>query len=120
MPDLYMEDVEDFDFSDGQLHYKKLLTALCAGDIRANKFGIRAYQNGVPFSLAGKSCKGYFTGPDGTVTTITGNDNTGISGNKAWVRLPEACYSNQGPFRLAIKITGGGTMTARIIEDVIE
>lgn len=90
---------------------------LGAGDINADRFGIRAFRNGEPESLAGCTVIGYFIRADKSTVVI----NAGAaSGNEAVVTLPASCYVVDGYFSLAIKVTKDGeTLTTRIVDGTV-
>ena len=114
---LYRENIERIDLSFGSVfrnHGQSYI--LCEGDISANRFGVQVFRAGVAESLSGVSCVGYLIRPNGDTVAITGT----VSGNTAYVILPQAAYSYPGVFTLAIKLVGGGvTGTMRIIDGAI-
>lgn len=86
------------------------------GDINGDQYGVRVFNNKEPANLAGCTCNGYFIRPDGTTSVISGT----ISGNTAYVTVPEECYIYSGNFTLSIKILGTGFAgTMRIIDGTI-
>lgn len=86
------------------------------GDSKGDRIGIHAFRNGEEVSLAGGSCVGYFTRPDGITLIIGGS----VSGNSAYVDLPQAAYAVEGAFTLAVKITDAGvTNTVRMVVGVV-
>lgn len=93
---------------------KKLLGE---ADIQGDKIGVIVKENGQDVSLSGFSCIGKFTriGRNETVN-ITGT----VSGNEAYVILPQACYAYEGAFDLAIKLSNGSTTsTVRIVRGMV-
>ena len=114
---IYKEDILDIDLDRNGTNRTRLNRTIGKSDDIANRFGVRVYRNGVAEDLTGCTCRAYFTDSKGNRTTMTG----GISGNKAYVTLQQACYANAGAFRLAIKLTGGGVAsTVRIVDGMIE
>lgn len=113
---IYHEDIVNIDLESGTIHRSFLNHSIGYGDDDANRFGIRAYRNGVAETLGG-TCAGYFIRADGATVTIA--DGV-VSGNLAYVTLPEACYAVEGNFTLAIKVSGSGvTGTMRIVDGVV-
>ena len=113
---IYHEDIVNIDLESGTIHRSFAHRAIGYGDDDANRFGIRAYRSGVAEELNG-TCDGYFIRADGQTVVIT--DGV-VSGNEAYVTLPEACYAVEGQFALAIKVSGSGvTGTMRIVDGVV-
>lgn len=113
---IYHEDIVNIDLENGTIHRSFMNHSIGYGDDDANRFGIRAFRNGVPETLGG-TCAGYFIRADGATVVIA--DGV-VSGNLAYVTLPEACYAVEGNFTLAIKVSGGGvTGTMRIVDGVV-
>lgn len=113
---LYHEDIVDIDLENGTLHRSFLNHSIGSGDDMANRFGVRAFRNGQPEDIGG-SCFGLFIRADGATVTIS---NGAVSGNEAYITLPEACYAVEGQFALAIKCEGGSvTGTMRIVDGVV-
>lgn len=111
----YKTDMVDIDLDGGNLHRSFLNRTIGEGDKLANRFGIRAFRGGTPENIGG-NCSGYFIRPDGGTVVITGT----VSGNEAYVVLPQACYAYEGNFTLAVKV-GNGTdeSTLRIVDGVV-
>ena len=117
---IYKEDIADVELESGDIYRSFLNHSIGQGDIKENRFGVRLLRNGQAESLSGCSCAGYFTRPDGTVKTLSG-ENAGISGNTAYVTLTQDCYAYEGKFTLAIKVSGGGiTATMRIVDGMVD
>jgi len=113
---IYHEDIVDIELEGGNIHRAFLNTAIGSGDELANRFGVRAFRNGQPENIGG-TCFGLFVRADGATVAIA---NGTVSGNVAYVTLPEACYAVEGQFTLAIKCQGGGvTGTLRIVDGVV-
>lgn len=111
----YREDIVDIELTSGSLHRSYLNHAIGAGDNNANRFGVRAFRNGLPENLSG-TCAGYFIRADGETVVITGT----VSGDTAYVDLPETCYVVEGQFSLVIKVSGSGvTGTMRIVDGTV-
>lgn len=113
---IYHEDIVNIDLENGTIHRSFMNHSIGYGDDDANRFGIRAFRNGVAEDLGG-TCAGYFIRADGATVAI--GDGV-VSGNVAYVTLPEACYAVEGNFTLTIKVSGGGvTGTMRIVDGVV-
>ena len=118
---LYREDIVDIDLIGGSIHRSFLMRSIGKADILGNRFGVRLFRNGQPENIGGGSCTGLFMAPNGQNILISGSGNTGVSGNVAWVQLPQACYNVEGQFALAIKISNGTvTGTMRIVDGMVE
>lgn len=112
---IYREDFVDIDLAEKSIHRSFLPRTIGEGDQLANRFGIRLLRNGEAVSIGG-TCAGYFIRPSGDTVVITGT----VSGNTVYVDLPQACYTYEGQFALAIKVTSGSaTGTMRIIDGVV-
>lgn len=112
----YREDIVNIELTGGNVHRAFMQKTIGGGDDRANRFGVRVYRNGEPEQLTG-NCFGLFIRADGATVAI---ENGTISGNLAFVTLPEACYVVEGVFTLAIKVTyGGEKVTMRIVDGVV-
>ena len=112
---LYKEDMVDIEMNTGVIHRSFLTRTIGEGDKLANRFGVNAYRNGAAENLGG-SCTGHFIRADGGTVAVTGV----VSGNTAYVELPQACYAVEGQFTLAIKVTAGDTTsTLRIVDGVV-
>lgn len=115
---IYLQDIVDINLNGGMIHRNFKSVAIGSGDQNANRFGMRVHRDGVPEDLTGVSCQAVFQDPMGNNIALT-NHGT-VSGNLAYVTLPQACYNYEGRFCLAIKLIGGGvTGTMRIIDGVI-
>lgn len=109
----------DIDLSRGNIHRSWCGYAIGMKDNNGDAFGIRVFRNRGPVDLTGISVQGFFRNSVGTNIAIT-SGNT-VSGNTAYVVLPQACYDYDGPFTLAIKLIGGGvTGTMRIIDGMVD
>ena len=85
-------------------------------DGEGNVFGAEMLMNGEPSDLSGCTCTGYFVRPDGITLILSGS----ISGNRATVSLPSACYAREGVYSLVIKIIGSGfSETVRIVDGTV-
>lgn len=111
------EDIADIELNTGRVYRTFINHPLGEGDAGADKFGVRVFRDGQPVSLAGASVVGYFIRADGVTEEITSGS---VSGNKAVVTLPTACYAVEGNFQLSIVLTGGGvTGTLRIVDGTV-
>lgn len=112
----YREDIVDIELKCGNIHRSFMKHSIGEGDENADRFGVRVFRDGQPENLTG-SCYGMFIRADGQTVTI--NSGT-ISGNVAYVTLPEACYAVEGVFSLAIKVTAtNNRATLRIVDGVV-
>lgn len=114
-------DLVDIELNSGSLHRSWLNHSIGTADEKANAFGIRAYRNGEAVNLDGGSVQGYFRNSQGENIAIT-SGNT-ISGNMAYVVLPQACYNYEGQFTLAIKVINDNddiTGTMRIVDGMVD
>lgn len=115
MADIYRADIADVDLSK-PLARSNAGELLATGDKLANRFGASVYRDKEKIVLTGYAVTGYFIRPGHDTVVIAGT----VSGNMAYVDLPQACYIASGAFSLAIKISGGGiTQTVRIIDGYI-
>lgn len=112
---VYKQDIRDVEMNCGSIQREFLGRNLGEGDALANRFGVRLFRNGEAESIGG-SCTGHFIRPTGDTVAVSGT----VSGNTAYVDLPQACYAHEGPFTLAIKVTkSGATSTVRIIDGMV-
>lgn len=117
MAELYRSDIVDVDIG------KSLLRTyagkvLATGDRKANRFGANINRAGEPIDLTGCSVTGYFIRPNMQTVVVTGE----AEGSTAYVDLPQACYTNEGAFSLALKVSETDndiTQTVRVIDGCI-
>lgn len=113
---IYNEDIIDVELTGGNIARSFMKKTIGEGDALANRFGIRAYRNGVAENLGG-TCLGLFIRADGGTVPVEGV----VSGNEAYVELTQACYAVEGQFALAIKVTNGNaTGTLRIVDGIVD
>lgn len=113
---IFHEDMVNIELKGGNVFRTFVNNTVGGGDADANKFGVRAYRNGTAEPLNG-TVTGYFVRADGETVVI--NDGV-VSGNEAYVMLPESCYAVEGNFTLSIKITNDGdTSTLRIVDGTV-
>ena len=106
----------DVELSSGRVHRSFQNITIGEGDAKGDRFGVRLYDNGEPLNTTGMGAVGFFTRPDGVTLVLDGF----VSGNRAWVTLPAACYAREGNYSLAIKITGTGfANTLRIVDGTV-
>lgn len=111
---LYREDIAKIDLRGGSLLRGYANNVIAEGDILENRYGVSVFMDGEPVSLSGATCIGYFIRSNGDTVVINGGT---ITGNTAYITLPQACYAYEGRFSLAIKLVGGGvTGTMRIVD----
>ena len=112
----YREDIADIELTGGSIHRSFAQHAIGGEDEAANRFGIRAFRNGVPENING-SVFGLFIRADGGTVAI---ESGTVEGNVAYVTLPSACYAVEGCFTLAIKVTSTNmTGTMRIVDGMV-
>lgn len=112
----YREDIVNIELSSGTVARSELNHTLGGGDYAADRFGVRAYRNSSPENLTG-TISGYFIRADGYTVPIASGS---VSGNKAYITLPAACYEVEGKFTLSIKLTGNGVNgTVRIVDGTV-
>ena len=75
-------------------------------DNMANRIGVEVTDGGAAASLSG-TVSGLVIRQDDTTIGVTGT----LSGNKAYVDLPEAAYAVPGQIQVAIRLTTGNTKT---------
>lgn len=115
---LYHEDIAEINLNGGSLHRSFKSVSIGTGDKNANRFGMKVFRDGVPVDLNGVTCQAVFRDPRGKNIALTSHGT--VSGNLAYVTLPQECYNYEGQFCLAIKLIGGGvTSTMRIVDGVI-
>lgn len=114
---LYREDIKHIELNGGSIERGAAPVVIGENDILENRFGVSVFRDGEPVSLSGVSCIGYFVRPHQDTVVISGGT---VSGNTAYITLPQACYAYTGHFTLAIKLVGGGvTGTLRIIDGTV-
>lgn len=75
-------------------------------DNDGNLIGVNVFYHGQVENLNGSASASVIRA-DGATVAVAGT----ITGNKAYVQLPQACYSVPGVISVALKITNGGTIT---------
>lgn len=75
-------------------------------DNLGNLIGVRAYNNGSPAYLDG-SCVGYCILANGASVPVNGS----VSGNTAYIILPQSAYAVPGPICIILKLISGSTVT---------
>ena len=115
---IYKSDIVDINLESGSIHRSYLNHTIGSGDNSANRFGVRTFRNGLSEDLTGASCQAIFMNAAGTNIALTSYGT--VSGNEAYVTLPQACYNVEGQFTLAIKLVKSGeTVTTRIVDGVV-
>lgn len=117
--DLKHIDLVKIELNSGTIHRSFLSHSIGLNDENANAFGVSVYRDGEPVNLGGAAIQGFFKNPQGeNIAITTGNY---ISGNVAYVVLPQACYNYDGQFALSIKLIGDGvTGTMRIVDGMVD
>lgn len=113
---VYRNDIVNIELNGGSIFRSFINKTVGEGDKNGNRFGVRLFRNGEPENIEGSTVTGYFIRSNGTTVIMGGS----AAGNVATVELPESCYSVEGNFSLAIKITGGNaTGTMRIVDGTV-
>lgn len=116
---VFKNDIVNINLETGNIFRSFLNHSIGFKDGDADRFGIRAFRDGEPVDLTGASCQAVFMAPNGVNIALTSYGT--VSGNVAYVTLPQACYDVEGQFCLAIKlISNGVTSTVRIVDGVVE
>ena len=116
---LYREDIVDIELTGGNIHRSFAKHSIGSGDAAANRFGVRVFRNGEPVNLTGATCEGFFR--QGNHAPIALTDFGTVSGNVAYVTLPQACYNYEGQYVLAIKLVNSSvTGTMRIVDGMVD
>lgn len=87
-----------------------LRSTFLSQDNLGNRIGIRVFENGEPYALSG-GCSGLVQRNDGNTVTVPGV----VSGNTAYIDLPESAYAVAGPVVIAIKVVTGDTTTTGLL-----
>ena len=115
---IYKSDIADINLESGSIYRSFLPYRIGKGDAGANRFGVRVFRNGKEESLTGVSCKGVFINSEGTKIQL--NSAGTVSGNIAYITLPDSCYEVPGRFTLSIRLEGGSvTGTVRIVDGTV-
>lgn len=118
MPYIHRNDIVDIELNRAGNLFRSFANRMIGeGDSNGNVFGFRLFRDGVKVDLSDCAVNGYFIRADGSTVVMNGAVN---SSGVAYVRLPASCYTVEGNFSLAIKITGGdeaGTM--RIVDGTV-
>lgn len=75
-------------------------------DNLGNRVGVYVYKDGAPYSLAG-TISGNIIRADGGTVAVTGS----LSENRAWIDLPQSCYTVPGRISIVIKNTADSVVT---------
>ena len=114
----YKQDIVDINLNTGNIFRSFLAHSIGFKNDDADRFGIRCFRDGEPVDLTGASCQAVFINPLGTNIALTSYGT--VSGNVAYVTLPQACYDYEGQFTLSIQLVGGGvTGTMRIVDGMV-
>lgn len=112
MEDIYRESIARVEL-DGDLVREHVGSLLATGDKLANRYGVEVYRGGKAVSIAGMALVGYFIRPEADTVVINGT----TSGNTGYVELPQSCYTQEGAFALALKLSGGDVVqTVRVLD----
>ena len=90
----------------GPVRVRYLDGNLFSMDKAANIINVDVFDNGVPVQVGGSVTAEVIRADGGTVT-VSGT----VSGNRASVTLPQACYAVVGAISVVIKVTEGTTIT---------
>ena len=116
MENLCRRDVVKIDLNKG-LSRSYAGMVLATGDKMANCFGAALYRGNEAVDITGYAVTGYFIRNSGSETVVIAGK---AEGNEAVVELPQACYSSDGGFSLAIKVSGADvTATVRVVDGTI-
>ena len=116
---IYKSDIVDVELENGNISRNFLKHSIGSGDADANRFGVRTFRNGIPEDLTGASIQGIFMNAAGSNIALTSYGT--VSGNEAYITLPQACYNVEGQFTLALKLVKSGvTVTTRIVDGVVD
>lgn len=116
MGNLYRSNIADVDI-DKPLKREHAGVLLATGDTLANRFGVNVKRNGANVDLTGCKVYGFFIRPNMDTLPIDG----AVNGSTAYVDLPAACYTAEGAFSLAIKVSGDNvTATVRVVDGHIK
>jgi len=112
------EDIVGIDIAKGNIFRSFAAKALGEGDSLGDRFGVAVYRNGEPENIANQTMTGFFIRPNGDTVVI---NNGQISGNVAYITLPQSCYVYEGSFSLVLKMTrpNNDTATVRIVDGVV-
>ena len=118
MANVQKVDLVNIDLNTGNIHRSFFSHAIGLKDNKGDAFGVRVFRDGEAVDLTDTSVQGVFMPPQGSPIAITSGNS--VSGNEAYVVLPQACYDYEGQFTLAIKLVGGGvTGTMRIVDGIV-
>ena len=98
----------DVDLKKGTLFRSFALNLLGDGDISGDRLGVRIFDNGEPADLSGTECVCLFIRPDGITLLLEGT----VSGNTAYIDLPQAAYAKAGQIKLTIKLMNANGMNS--------
>lgn len=115
MAELYRSDIVDVDIGKSLLR-TPVGNVLATGDCKANRFGANIIRAGEPVDISGCTALAYFMRPNTETLPIKGV----VEGNTVYVDLPAACYTQDGAFSMAIKVSSTDiTQTVRVIDGCI-
>ena len=77
-----------------------------SADNKGNLVGVNVFSDGSPVTLSG-SCTGYCVLATGAQIPVAGT----ISGNRAYIILPDSAYNVPGPINIILKILSGTDVT---------
>lgn len=102
MNSIFKSHFEKIDINDGLRRFKG--GNIGEDDIKADRFGVDVFEDGVAVDLTGCTVSAYFIRPSQETSTITGT----AKGKQAYVNLKEECYRYPGGYTLALKLTYDG------------
>lgn len=114
---IYKSDFVEIDLNKGVITQSFAGKVVGENDNVGDRIGAIIVADGEPVNLAGVSCVGYFVRNGNGDTVVV---NGVISGNRAYVDLPQACYAYEGTFSLSIKLVSGSTKsTVRTVTGMV-
>lgn len=110
-------DIMDIDLKNGTVCRSFAHRAICEGDNRGNRYGMRVFLDGEQQDISNCTVTGFFIRSDGVTLVLEGEVEDGA----AFVELPPAAYAKEGNFTLTVKLSRGTVTTdsIRIIDGTV-
>lgn len=110
-------DIADIELRTGTVHRTFAHMAICEGDNRGNRYGMRVFLDGEQQDISTCTVTGFFIRSDGVTLVLEGEVEDGA----AVVELPPAAYAKEGNFTLTVKLSRGNVTTdsIRIIDGTV-